>query len=134
MQHIAVDDVGGAKTGVKCCKKTKHVRCSRISVKGCEHGFFCEEHFDEYQKSVFNLKEITSDQYDVVVNLKSLKGKRMRQSKPQKAKIPRQVGFDSFSCPSFQTLHTCLSFLPFVTGSTRSQRFLDDVLRRCHGT
>jgi len=69
-------------------KKRKGIRCSLVSVRGCKHGFFCGDHFVEHKESMFEQKELDSAIYEEVVQMRSVRGKEIRQARRDR---PKQV-------------------------------------------
>ena len=63
------------------------IKCSSVSVRGCKHGFFCNQHFVEHQQAMIGReKEIDSAIYEEVLKLKSLRGQEIRKSNKRETK------------------------------------------------
>ena len=69
--------------GQRCNTIRKGVRCPGTSTRGCQHGFFCESHWNQHKVSV-GFTEQESSIYEEVMLLKSSKGARLQRERANK--------------------------------------------------
>ena len=105
--------------GQRCNTIRKGVKCPATSTRGCQHGFFCESHWNQHKVSV-GYTEQESSIYEEVMLLKSSKGARLQRERANK-----ELDVQSVCLP------WCLMFYSELTIASYNRRNKNSLRRPC---